>query len=610
MWTARRISSLRATRGFHSSFVPWASGGYLSDVSFASLPISERSKDVLTRDMGYEFLTHVQKDTLPVVLEGRDVLAKGKTGNGKTIAFLLPTLERMLKHPQPKQGKISALVISPTRELAQQIAVEAVKLTDAHGLRTSCFVGGSAVNKDVKELTQPAGIDVLVSTPGRLQAHLEENTGRIRQKLDNLQVLVLDEADRLLDMGFRPDIMRIISKLPTERQTLLFSATLPAATEELKDVALRDDYAFVDTIESEDEQTNTQTVQEYVVCDLQDVIPVVEGVLEEHMKLPAYKVIVFLPTARSTQFMAQLFQAAGFSNVLEMHSRKSQSARTKAADSFRKGKKIIMFSSDVSARGVDYPDVSLVLQVGLTDRDQYIHRLGRTARAGMEGRGILVLADFEKAMLRDLADLPLTELERRLQLDQQNYRTTRVLSKIRPGSDLQQSAEKTYAAFLGFYNSSLKKLGMSKTKLVETGALYSQLIGLDEVPLLQKKTLRAMGLMGTPGLVAASKPVRAGRSKSKVPGEIERFTSEKRGSYQSIYGRKKRENQEDSRKPGGSLWRTFKDNDTNSSRGEKSFKSNRSRSASPNTSREGRSHGHKRASSASKRNYKEPHKRY
>ncbi|KAK1948299.1 DEAD-box ATP-dependent RNA helicase 25 [Phytophthora citrophthora] len=613
MWTSRRLSSLlsNGSRGFRSSCVPWASSsGYLSDVTFTSLPISQKSKDVLTREMGYEFLTHVQKDTLPLVLNGRDVLAKGKTGNGKTIAFLLPTLERMLKNPQSKQGKISALVVSPTRELAQQIAVEAVKLTDAHGLRTACFVGGSSVNKDVKELTQSAGIDVLVATPGRLQAHLEDNSGRIRQRLDGLQVLVLDEADRLLDMGFRRDIIRIIDHLPKERQTLLFSATLPTATEELKNVALKDNYAFVDTIEGDDQQTNTQAVQEYVVCDLQDVIPVVEGVLEQHMQLPAYKVIVFLPTARSAQFMAQLFQAAGFPNVLEMHSRKSQSARTKAADAFRKGKKVIMFSSDVSARGVDYPDVSLVLQVGLTDRDQYIHRLGRTARAGMEGQGVLVLADFEKAMLRDLADLPLTELEQRPQLDQQNYRTTRALANVRSHNELEQSAEKAYAAFLGFYNSNLKKLKMSKTKLVETGALYSQLIGLEKVPLLQKKTLRAMGLMDTPGLIAASKPVNARKPKSRGPGELERFAKENTGNYASLHGRKKREGDG---KQGGSSWRTFSDNETSRPRSNHSHKGSRStRSASPSIStREGRPHRRSRsASPATKRNYKEPHKRY
>ncbi|KAF1784108.1 P-loop containing nucleoside triphosphate hydrolase [Phytophthora cactorum] len=565
MWTCRRLSShLSATaRGFRSSCVPWAStGSHLSDVSFASLPINQRSKDVLTRDMGYEFLTHVQNDTLPLVLAGRDVLAKGKTGNGKTMAFLLPALERMLTHPQPKQGKVGTADRSGSGE--------------AHGRPWTAHVllrGGSSVNKDVKELTQSGGID----------AHLEDNSGRIRQKLDSLQVLVLDEADRLLDMGFRPDIMG--SSVICRKSDRLCSS-------DLKDVALRDDYAFVDTIEGDDQQTNTQTVQEYVCATCKTLFP-------------SWKAfIVFLPTARSAQFMAQLFQAAGFPNVLEMHSRKSQSARTKAADAFRKGKKMIMFSSDVSARGVDYPDVSLVLQVGLTDRDQYIHRLGRTARAGMEGRGILVLADFEKSML---------QLEQRPQLDQQNYRTTRALANVRQRSELEQSAEKAYAAFLGFYNSNLKKLGMSKTKLVETGALYSQLIGLEKVPLLQKKTLRAMGLMGTPGLTVASKPVRAGGPKSRGPksrgpGELERFTSD---NYQSIHGRKKKGDRSN-QKQGGSLWKTFGDNEAKSPRSEQSFKSDRSsRSASMETKREGRSLGNKRSvSPAAKRNYKEPHNRY
>ena len=586
---------LRA-RGFHSSLFPRASSNYLSDISVSSLSISQQSKDVLMRDMGYEFLTHVQKDTLPVVLEGRDVLAKGKTGNGKTMAFLLPTLERLIKNPQSKKGKISALVISPTRELAQQIAVEAVKLTNAHSLRTSCFVGGSSVNKDVKELAR--GIDVLVTTPGRLQAHLEDNTERIRQKLDNLQVLVLDEADRLLDMGFRPDIMRIINYLPKERQTLLFSATLPSATEELKNVALRDDYTFVNTIEGDDQQTNSQTVQEYVVCDLQDVISVVESILEDHMKLPAYKVIVFLPTARAAQFMAQLFETAGFPHVLEMHSRKSQAARTKAADAFRKGKKMIMFSSDVSARGVDYPDVSLVLQVGLTDRDQYIHRLGRTARAGMEGRGILVLADFEKALLRDLADLPLLELKQCPQLDKQKCRTTRALATVRDHSALEQSAEKAYAAFLGFYNSNLKKLCMSKMQLVETSALYSQFIGLEKVPMLQQKTLRAMGLMDIPGLVAAPKTARVAGFKSKGPrGELKRSTSEEQTSYQSLHSRKKRGTND---KRGRSLSRTFSDDVTRPFRSELQLENNRrARSTSP----EWHTHGRKNPSSMTTKRY-------
>uniref|UniRef100_K3W6W7 ATP-dependent RNA helicase n=1 Tax=Globisporangium ultimum (strain ATCC 200006 / CBS 805.95 / DAOM BR144) TaxID=431595 RepID=K3W6W7_GLOUD len=511
MWlsklTTRRNATLFTQR--HAPLHSSRALQYLTDTPFASLPISDRSKRVLTQQMKYEFLTHVQNETIPLILDGQDVLAKGKTGNGKTIAFLLPSIEKLVQEKEQAHGgkdpKIATLVISPTRELANQIAVEAEKLTSAHNMRTACLVGGTSMNSDLKQLANPKSLDVLVATPGRLQAHLDDNSGNIRQKLANLRVLVLDEADRLLDMGFRKEIMKIISVLPKNRQTLLFSATLPESTEELKNVALREDYAFVDTIQEDDHQTNVQTVQEFVTCDLPTVIPAVEHILAEHMQQQSeYKVIVFLPTARAAQFMAQLFVKAKFPNVLEMHSRKSQSARTKAADAFRKGKKVIMFSSDVSARGVDYPDVSLVLQVGLTDRDQYIHRLGRTARAGMEGRGVLVLADFEKPFLKDLADLPLTEKEIPADMAGKAFHTTQALMQLKPGSELEKSAQQSYQAFLGFYNSNQKKLGLDKETLVELAEHYSHLVGLDETPRLDKKILRKMGLFGVKGLEPAS----------------------------------------------------------------------------------------------------------
>ncbi|KAF1335328.1 Dead/deah box RNA helicase, partial [Globisporangium splendens] len=516
MWLSK-LTTRRNANVFTQRHAPLHSSRalqYLTDTPFASLPISDRSKRVLTQQMKYEFLTHVQNETIPLILDGQDVLAKGKTGNGKTIAFLLPSIEKLVQEKEQahcdKDTKIATLVISPTRELANQIAVEAEKLTSAHNMRTACLVGGTSMNSDLKQLANPKPLDVLVATPGRLQAHLDDNSGNIRQKLANLRVLVLDEADRLLDMGFRKEIMKIISVLPKNRQTLLFSATLPESTEELKDVALREDYAFVDTIQEDDHQTNVQTVQEFVTCDLPTVIPAVEHILVEHMQQQfEYKVIVFLPTARAAQFMAQLFVKAKFPNVLEMHSRKSQSARTKAADAFRKGKNVIMFSSDVSARGVDYPDVSLVLQVGLTDRDQYIHRLGRTARAGMEGRGILVLADFETPFLKDLVDLPLTEKAIPADSAGKAFRTTQALTQLKPGSELEKSAQQSYQAFLGFYNSNQKKLGLDKETLVELAEHYSHLVGLDETPRLDKKILRKMGLFGVKGLEPASQQDRA-----------------------------------------------------------------------------------------------------
>jgi len=478
---------------------------YLSDVLFASLDISAKTKRAIVEDLKYERLTNVQNETFPLILEGKDVLAKAKTGNGKTIAFLLPVIENMIKDGR-RQGVIPTLAVSPTRELAMQIATEARRLTKFHDLNVACFVGGANIKKDERTLTSSAPLDILVATPGRLVDHLKNNTGRIADRLGKASVLILDEADRLLDMGFRPDVMRIIGYLPKERLTLLFSATLPASTEELKQVALRKDYAFVDTIDENEADTNAQTEQEYIVCKLEDVIPMVERVLTEHMKLPAYKVMLFFPTARSAQFMAQLFKAAGFPGVLEIHSRKSQAVRTKTAEAFRKGRKVMMFSSDVSARGVDYPDVSLVLQVGLTDRDQYIHRLGRTARAGMKGKGVIVLAEFESGLLNKLTDLPLepsTEHSPKL-LDPSQSRTLKVINDLKSYGEVEKSAQQSYQAWLGFYNSHAKRLRLKPEELVRLAADYSGFVGLDEVPQLEKRTLKKMNLFGVPGIVPSA----------------------------------------------------------------------------------------------------------
>uniref|UniRef100_M4B154 ATP-dependent RNA helicase n=1 Tax=Hyaloperonospora arabidopsidis (strain Emoy2) TaxID=559515 RepID=M4B154_HYAAE len=474
---------------------------YLSDVLFASLDISAQTKRAIVEDLKYERLTNVQNETFGLILDGKDVLAKAKTGNGKTIAFLLPVIENMVKNGR-RSSVVPALAVSPTRELALQIAMEAQRLTKFHDFNVACFVGGTPIKKDQRTLLSSTPIDILIATPGRLVDHLKQNTGKLADRLGQTSVLILDEADRLLDMGFRPDVMRIIEYLPKKRQTLLFSATLPASTEELKRVALRPDYMFVDTIDANEADTNVQTEQEYIVCTMEDVIPMVERVLVEHMKLPAYKVMLFLPTARSAQFMAQLFQAAGFPGVLEMHSRKSQGVRTKTAAEFRKGRKVMMFSSDVSARGVDYPDVSLVLQVGLTDRDQYIHRLGRTARAGMKGKGVLVLAEFETSLLNRLSDLPLTKSTDHTakMLQPSQSRTLKVTKELRKYDALEKSAQQSYQAWLGFYNSHAKRLHLKSVELVKLAAEYSRIIGLDEVPKLDKRTLKKMSLLGVPGI--------------------------------------------------------------------------------------------------------------
>ncbi|KAF0694407.1 Aste57867_14704 [Aphanomyces stellatus] len=463
---------------------------HLSDMPVTALTVSEPSMRALTQVMNYQFLTKVQAATLPVILEGKDVLAKSKTGTGKTMAFLLPTIETLLKNigTAPKRA-VSALVLSPTRELASQIDVEAKKLSTYHPFRVACFVGGTSMSKDLRRLKDP--IDLLVATPGRLQDHLSSNNEDLVARIGGIQVLVLDEADRLLDMGFRRDIEKLLAFLPTARQTLLFSATLPTSLEEIKRLALKPDHVFIDTVGKED-QTNTHVNQSVITVPFEDHITTLDKLLHAHIRdsPDGYKIIAFFPTARAAGFMAQVFLKAKYP-VLEIHSRKSQSHRTKAADTFRAQDNQILFSSDVSARGVDYPGVTLVVQVGLTDKEQYIHRLGRTGRAGKDGEGILLLSPFEGPFLKELKGVPIVTATPPAG---PAPRVLPVLAQINSNGELHQAAEQAYQAWLGFYNSNLRRLHLDKSQLVDMAAEYSRIIGLNEVPALLKKTIGKMGL--------------------------------------------------------------------------------------------------------------------
>lgn len=355
---------------------------------FTDLPIHADTKRAFVEILRYEHATKVQKDSLPPCLAGSDVLAKAKTGTGKTLAFLVPVIEMLAGTPLPeREGQISALIISPTRELAQQIEVEAKHLCTFHtrtGLvrGTLVIVGGQKISRDLAALKGRRIPDILVATPGRLNDHLE-NHG-LQEKTARLKMLVFDEADQLFEMGFMPEIRRILDKLPAPayRQTLLFSATMPRDVEKLAEKAMRpDNFVYVDTV-GEEENTHQHVPQQFVVCPFGEEA----AVLLQHMRAetanPNFKGIAFFVTARLTQYYAELFCLMGL-DVLEIHSRKSQSQREKVAAEFRKRDRCFLFTSDVSARGMDYPDVTAVFQVGApSESAQYIHRLGRTARAG------------------------------------------------------------------------------------------------------------------------------------------------------------------------------------------------------------------------------------
>ena len=379
----------------------------------------------LRESFRFEFMSKVQDATLDGLLRGEDCFAKAKTGGGKTLGFLVPALDRLLKSGAAgRAGTIGILIISPTRELAQQILEEAKTLASFLRVRVDCCIGGTNINGERGRFKGRDGLpalDILVATPGRCVDHIETSPG-FPEALGRAQVLILDEADRLLDMGFEKEITRIQGTLPKGRQTFLFSATVPEPVKSVAHRLLKVGYPMVDTVGKEDTATNPQVTQEVMVLDQTSVFPALARVLAHIAgSNPRHKTVVFLTTARMTGYVATLFERAALPNpyapggppirlgVVEMHSRKSQSQRNQAAERFRAGSGLVMFSSDVSARGMDYPGITEVIQVGLTDRESYIHRLGRTARAGREGAGLLLVSDYEaRVLLPDLQDLPLS----------------------------------------------------------------------------------------------------------------------------------------------------------------------------------------------------------
>jgi len=491
---------------------------------FSDLPVHEGTKRAIAEVLGYANMTPVQAQTLPVIIEGFDVLAKAKTGTGKTLAFLIPSIEVMVRGTRPQQGAISTLVLSPTRELATQICKEAEILTRFHNIKTNVVFGGTPVKRDYAKFN--SGTDILVATPGRLIDHLD-NTPGFRQRLAGVKVLIFDEADQMLDMGFRPAIEKILGFLPSreKRQTLLFSATVPPSLKQICGSQLRAGYKTIDTVGSEDsgEQVHKRVHQEVLVSPADQSLPMLVALLKKMTAEPNHKVIVFFPAARVCGYSAEFWTAMGL-DCVEIHSRKSQVQRGKASKVFHDAKEGVLFSSDVTARGIDFPDVTAVIQVGITTKEQYIHRLGRTARAGKSGSGLLLVTDFEQKLMSDeLRGLPISSSP--LQKDTEGmmaglaadpgFRRARERS-FESGDELHESGGKAYQAWLGFYNGYTRKLGWNKDELVKRGNQMAAGWGYPNgPPAIPAMTIGKMGLKGVPGLNIDRTP----KDRSNSPGQ-------------------------------------------------------------------------------------------
>jgi len=494
----------------------------LTNLSFSECKeLHPSSKRALVQDMGLQTMTEVQAKTFPAILAGKDVLARARTGTGKTLAFLVPAVERIISNPTYLPGRtVSCLVVVPTRELAIQIGEEAEKLLLHHSdLSAQVMYGGTRMAKDMNALNKrlPA---ILVATPGRLLDHLQETNVRGRKFNDdimaNTDMVVLDEIDRLLDMGFRREIKKILSYLPRKekRQTMLFSATIPKGLRTVMQESMRDDYLSVDVVRdgSRAPPTNLRVTQSHVILpNMDSIIPAIYSILKQATMKEPFKVVVFFPTARMVSFFADFFKDGFDRPIMELHSKKSQSSRNTASENFRSAKSAILFTSDLSARGIDYPDVTHVIQIGIPEsRDQYIHRLGRTARAGKEGKGLLVLFPFEAKFLSELRGINVPQDERLtkiMHILQQSPELpvwmTQNLSRIQNGRNkLASSAQLAYLAFLGYYLGQVNRIRIDKTEVVQLSNEFSEAIGLANVPAIPQNLIKKMELGGVSGVIS------------------------------------------------------------------------------------------------------------
>lgn len=359
-------------------------------------------------------------------------IAQARTGTGKTLAFLIPVLQNIIrvdpkleKRAERRQASpmdIRAIIISPTRELAEQIAKEALKVTKNTGIVVQTAVGGSSKQLGLQKIRRD-GCHLLVGTPGRLNDLLSDPYTKIRAP--NLSAFVLDEADRLLDDGFAPEIQAIQKLLPqrtvTDRQTLLFSATVPKEIMGIVRATMKQNFKFVRTVQEGEQQTHEKIPQKVVtVRGIENFLPALVELCKRELARegqPFKALVYFNATAEVTLANATLKNLRGGSHqhplypskLFEIHSKLSQTQRTWAAASFRQAKSAILLSSDVTARGMDFPNVTHVIQFGIPQtRDTYIHRIGRTGRGDKGGEGWLFLSQLESQMAQSrLSDLPL-----------------------------------------------------------------------------------------------------------------------------------------------------------------------------------------------------------
>ncbi|MHC5063590.1 MAG: DEAD/DEAH box helicase [Planctomycetota bacterium] len=342
-------------------------------------------------EQGYETPTPIQTQAIPPLCEGRDLLGIAQTGTGKTAAFALPILDYLAGDPRPaKPRRPAALILTPTRELAAQIE-ESFRLYGRHlSLRSAVIFGGVGQGAQVNSLRK--GVDILVATPGRLLDLMQQ--GHI--DLSGIEVFVLDEADRMLDMGFVHDVRKVLARLPKKRQSLLFSATMPKEIVKLAGMILHDPLRIEVTPPATTVDRISQSIMLVEKNDKRDLL--VDVMRDASIE----RVLVFTRTKHGADKVVKHLMRLG-ENAAAIHGNKTQGARERALEGFKTGRLRVLVATDIAARGIDVPDISHVINFDLPNiPDSYVHRIGRTARAGRDGEAISFCDRDERAFLRDI----------------------------------------------------------------------------------------------------------------------------------------------------------------------------------------------------------------
>lgn len=420
------------------------------------------------QELGFSQMTEIQARCIPPALAGADLLAAAKTGSGKTLAFLIPAIELLFKVKFKPRNGTGVIVISPTRELAMQILGVAKSLLSHHSLTFGLVIGGANRKAETEKLSK--GVNLLIATPGRLLDHLQNTKGFV---FSNTQMLVIDEADRILEVGFEDEMKRIISILPKERQTLLFSATQTTKVDDLVRISFVNPPLYINVHAQEAVSTNNTLEQGYAILDSDQRFLLLFTFLKKYSSKK--KIIVFFSSCNAVKFYSELLNYIDVP-VLDLYGKQKQAKRSNTFFEFMNRETGVLLSTDVAARGLDIPQVDWIIQYDPPDDPkEYIHRVGRTARAGKEGKALLFLLPSEVGFLHYLkqAKVPLNEYDLPPPSKISNIQS-QLETLIEKNYYLNRSARDGFASYLQAYAShSLKQIfDINAIDLVKVGRSF------------------------------------------------------------------------------------------------------------------------------------------